>query len=99
MMDAKPEKKMWHLYVLRCADGSLYAGITTDPERRLAEHNSGPKGARYTRARRPVALLKSWSVTDRSAATKAERHFKALRRAQKQAVVDSCDRPAWLDGV
>ena len=87
----------WHLYVLRCADGSLYAGITTDPERRLEEHNTSPKGARYTRARRPVELLRSWSVADRSTATKAERRFKALRRVQKQALVMSPERPAWLD--
>ena len=86
----------WHLYVLRCADGSLYAGITTDPERRLNEHNTSPKGARYTRARRPVTLIKSWSVPDRSTATKAELAFKRLSRAQKVALIDSQRHPDWL---
>lgn len=96
-MDKEPKGSTWYLYVLRCADESLYAGITTDPERRVQEHNGSPKGARYTRARRPVTLLKSWTLSDRSAATKAERRFKALRRAQKEAALARTDRPAWLD--
>ena len=86
----------WHLYVLRCADGSFYAGITTDTERRLNEHNTSPKGARYTRARRPVTLIQSWSVPDRSAATKAELAFKRLSRAQKVALIDGQRHPDWL---
>jgi len=86
----------WHLYVLRCADGSFYAGITTDLERRLNEHNSSPKGARYTRARRPVALVKAWGMLDRSAATKAELAFKRLSRSQKVALIDGQWYPDWL---
>ena len=86
----------WHLYVLRCADGSFYAGITTDLERRLNEHNSSPKGARYTRARRPVALVKAWPMLDRSAATKAELAFKRLGRSQKVALIDGQRHPDWL---
>ncbi len=77
----------WHLYVLRCADGSLYAGVTTDLERRLSEHNAGPRGARYTRARRPVCMLHSWEMQDRSAATRAEVAFKKLSRKTKLAVI------------
>jgi putative endonuclease len=77
----------WHLYVLQCADGTLYAGVTTDLERRLEEHNIGPKGARYTRARRPVTLLHAWNLPDRSAATKAEAAFKRLSRAHKLEVI------------
>ena len=46
----------WFVYILECADGSLYTGITTDLERRVSEHNEGKLGARYTRARRPVKL-------------------------------------------
>jgi putative endonuclease len=77
----------WYLYVLRCADGSFYAGITTDPKRRLDEHNTSARGARYTRARRPVELIKSWRVPDRSTATKREMAFKRLSRDQKIAVL------------
>ena len=86
--DVKPEHDgRWRLYVLRCADESLYTGITTDVERRVQEHNEGPKGARYTRARRPVSLVAHWGHPDRSTATKAERCFKALSRARKMAVI------------
>ncbi len=90
---AEAMKSAWFLYVLRCADDSLYTGITTDLERRVAEHNNGPKGARYTRARRPVVLVTSWPHADQSAATKAERLFKALPRKAKLAVI-SRERPA-----
>ena len=48
---------MWYVYLLRCADATLYCGVTTDMERRLREHNAGSRGAKYTRARRPVDLL------------------------------------------
>ena len=78
----------WHLYVLKCADGTLYAGVTTDLERRVAEHNGGPRGARYTRVRRPVALLHAWDMPDRSAATRAEAAFKRLNRKMKLAVIN-----------
>jgi len=77
----------WCMYVLRCADGSLYTGITTDLERRLAEHQSGA-GARYTRARLPVAVVGSWAYPDRSGASRAEAAFKKLRRADKLRYVE-----------
>lgn len=77
----------WWLYVLQCADGSLYTGITTDVGRRVGEHNAGPKGARYTRARRPVAVVSQWPLPNRSAATKAEGRFKALTRSAKLKVM------------
>ena len=73
----------WYLYVLECADQTLYTGITTDPERRLDEHNSSPKGARYTRARRPVSMLVHWEFESRAAASKAEYKFKRLARPEK----------------
>jgi putative endonuclease len=78
----------WFLYILRCQDNSLYAGITTDVERRLKEHNQGPKGARYTRARRPVTLLISWPYPNRSVATKAEIQFKKFSRKKKQSYIE-----------
>src|SRR4051812_47812883 len=71
-----------YVYLLRCADGSLYCGWTTDPERRLRQHNAGT-ASRYTKRRRPVeyALLKS--AADRSAALREEARIKKLSRAEK----------------
>lgn len=74
----------WWVYVLLCRDGTLYCGITTDLERRLAQHNAG-KGARYTRVRTPVTLEGSWAVLTQSEALKAEFAFKKLTRAEKVA--------------
>lgn len=76
----------WFVYLLRCADGSLYAGITTDLDRRLAEHNAGT-GAKYTRARRPVALAWAEPATDRASASRREYAVRRASRAQKQALV------------
>ena len=75
-----------YVYVLRCADGSLYAGYTTDLTRRLAQHQAG-KGAKYTRSRRPVELVASWPYPDRSAALRAEYRFKRLDRVGKLQAV------------
>jgi putative endonuclease len=84
---AKAAKK-WCLYVLRCKDGTLYCGITNDLKRRIAQHNAG-KGARYTRGRGPVKLLRSWPQKDQSAALKAEFAFKRLNRPAKRAFLSS----------
>lgn len=73
----------WVLYVLRCADGTLYCGITNDLKRRLAQHNAG-KGARYTKGRGPVKVVRSWPAASYSCALKAERAFKALTRDAKE---------------
>lgn len=78
----------WVLYVLRCQDGTLYCGITNHLKRRLAMHDSG-KGARYTRGRGPVVLLKSWPAVNVSAALKAERAFKRLTREAKERKIRS----------
>jgi putative endonuclease len=79
-----PAGPQWHVYILRCADGSLYTGITTDLARRLAEHNQGGAlGARYTRSRRPVELIYSEEAESRSAAAKREAALKKLDRAAK----------------
>lgn len=75
----------WFVYLLRCADGTLYAGITTDPHRRVAEHNAGT-GARYTRARLPVELIHSEPAADRAAASRREAAIKKLPRAAKLAL-------------
>lgn len=77
----------WWVYILRCADGSLYTGITTDTARRLAEHNGGGAcGARYTRGRRPVELVYVEKARDRIAAARREAAIKRLGRARKLAL-------------
>ena len=80
------EPSMWFLYVLRCADGTLYTGVTTDRARRLAEHNAA-RGSRYTAGRRPVSMIASWPFSDRAAAQGAEARFRRQSRAQKLAAV------------
>ncbi len=75
----------WFLYALRCADGTLYAGVTTDLARRVAEHNAG-RGARYTAGRRPVRPIAAWCFPDRGAAQRAESRFRRLPRARKLAL-------------
>jgi putative endonuclease len=75
-----------HVYVLECADGSLYTGYTTDVERRVAEHDAG-EGAKYTRGRTPVSVVHVESFDTRSAAMSREAEVKALSRAEKAALV------------
>ncbi|MEW6118938.1 MAG: GIY-YIG nuclease family protein [Pseudomonadota bacterium] len=75
----------WFVYLLRCADGTLYAGITTDPDRRVAEHNAG-SGARYTRTRLPVELIHCEPAADRAAACRREAAIKKLPRTAKLAL-------------
>ena len=78
------------VYILVCADGTLYTGLATDVGRRLAEHNGvGAKGARYTSARRPVRLVYQARFMSRSEAAKAEARIKALNRADKQSLIDT----------
>jgi DNA-binding protein HU-beta len=72
----------WHIYLIECADGSLYTGIATDVERRLREHMAG-KGARYTRSHKPLCLIASAPVGTRSEALRAEWVIKRLPRAKK----------------
>lgn len=81
----------WFVYLLRCADGTLYAGITTDPDRRLTEHNAGT-GARYTRARRPVERVYLESAADRAAASRREIALKRLPRMAKLALIAAADQ-------
>lgn len=79
---------MYYVYILKCRDGTLYTGITTDVQKRLATHNSG-KGAKYTRSRLPVTLLYQEPQPDKSAALKRENAIKALTRPQKLALIDT----------
>lgn len=87
---------IWYLYLIECADGSLYTGITTDVARRYGEHVAG-RGARYTRGRKPVRLLAACCCGSRSAALKAEWAVKRLPRLQKQAAVEAVVRAAGQD--
>ncbi|OLC18933.1 MAG: hypothetical protein AUH38_02515 [Deltaproteobacteria bacterium 13_1_40CM_68_24] len=79
---------MWCVYLLRCADGTLYTGITTDLHKRLAAHARG-RGARYTRGRAPLTLLHAEPARTRSAALRREHELKRLRRAAKLALLDT----------
>lgn len=79
--------KNWYLYILRCGDGTLYTGITTDVEKRFAQHRSG-KGAKYTRGRQPLELVYQAECGDHSAALKREYEVKRLPREQKLMLID-----------
>ncbi len=75
------------VYIVRCADGTLYTGWTTDVTRRVAQHNAG-RGARYTRTHRPVVLVYREEVSDRSAAMRREAAIKKLDRERKERLVE-----------
>lgn len=77
---------MYYVYILRCADGSLYTGITTELERRIAEHNAG-KGAKYTAAHRPVELVYAAEFKNRSLASVEEARIKKLPRGEKMKML------------
>lgn len=79
---------MWYLYLIECANGALYAGISTDVEARYAKHASG-KGAKYTRANPPRRLIGSKAFVDRSSASKAEYALKQLPREEKLAFLNA----------
>ena len=81
----------WWVYILRCADGTLYTGATNDLDRRLAAHNAG-RGAKYTRARRPVALVYREEAADRRAALQREAALKKLARAAKLRLIAGAER-------
>ena len=84
------DKKLapWYVYMVRASDQSLYTGITTDPGRRLAEHQSGKAGAKYFRGREAVAMVYLEASTDRSSASKRESQIKKLSRSEKLALIN-----------
>jgi putative endonuclease len=80
----------WYVYMLRCADGTLYTGVTTDLDRRVAEHNGegrGDKGAKYTKARRPVQLVYQEESENRSEAQKREAALRTIPKAAKESLL------------
>jgi len=79
---------MWHLYVVKCNDGTLYTGVTTDIDRRVREHNGSKRGAKYTKTRRPVKLVWSKEYKNRSEAQSAEYSFKKLFHKQKWEIIN-----------
>lgn len=86
-------KAVWQVYLLRCADGTLYCGVTTDLRRRLAQHNGTlAGGARYTRPRRPVVLVTACACASRSEALRLEDRIKRLPRSQKETALNEFPR-------
>ncbi|MDD5211790.1 MAG: GIY-YIG nuclease family protein [Sulfuricurvum sp.] len=75
------------LYILRCNDTTLYTGITVDIERRINEHNTSDKGAKYTRSRRPATLVYTEILETKSVALKREIAIKKMTRAQKEGLL------------
>ena len=83
-----PPAAVHYVYILRCADGTLYTGYTTDPERRLEEHNAG-EGAKYTRGRTPVERVHLETFASQSKAMQREHAIKQLSRAEKKQLVEA----------
>ncbi|MEA1930727.1 GIY-YIG nuclease family protein [Halohasta litorea] len=83
-----------YVYILQCADDTLYTGYTTDPERRLREHNAG-EGAKYTRGRTPVDLVYLESYATRSSAMSREYEIKELRREEKTRLIGEQSAEEW----
>jgi len=78
---------MYYVYILKCADKTLYTGITVDLERRIKEHNTSPMGAKYTARRRPLKLVYSQELANRSLALKEEYAIKKLSREEKLKLI------------
>ena len=92
--DFPKEQSMYYTYFLRCADGSLYAGITTDPARRFAQHaGSRSGGAKYTASRQPIRMEAVWRTFDRSTASRLEYQLKHLTKAEKEQLASGTALP------
>lgn len=95
---SKKRREKWFLYILRCADSSLYTGITKDLERRFKSHSEG-KGARYTRTRRPLERVYEEPCRSRTEALTRECAVKALSKSKKLALIDNPRRSLENKGV
>lgn len=78
--------KQWYVYILRCSDGTLYTGVTNDPQRRLSQHNAGT-ASKCTRCRRPVEMVYKEAAEDKGAALRREFAIKQLPRCEKLALI------------
>lgn len=86
----------YFVYILKCADNTLYTGITTDLQRRLQEHNNSDKGAKYTKLRRPVEIVYSEESQNRSTASKREHAIKKLKRHDKLKLIATTSNNAIM---
>jgi putative endonuclease len=86
--DQLPTQEWHYVYIVRCADDSLYTGYARDVQRRVATHNAG-KGGRYTRTHLPVTLLASWSFASKGEALRAEYKIKQLSREKKLQLIQT----------
>ena len=84
----------WYVYIVRCRDGSLYTGIATDVDRRLAEHEAN-KGSKYLRGRGPLKLVLKKRVGEKGRALKIERKVKGLSRQEKEELIEDSERDAF----
>lgn len=91
---------MFYVYLLKCIDGSLYCGYTTDVKKRFDKHKSG-KGAKYTRSHPPLEIVYVEEFADKSSALKREREIKAMTRSRKEKLVKShyCDTNVYPSGI
>jgi putative endonuclease len=89
----KASEDAWHVYILECADGTLYTGATNDVPTRVERHNRG-RGAKYTRSRLPVGLVYVETAGRRGAALRREREIKRLTRAAKRRLIAQSPSPA-----
>jgi len=78
----------YSVYIVRCGDGSYYTGIAADVHRRVVEHESGPRGAKYLRGRGPLSLVFSAAIGDRSSASQVEYRIKQLTRREKESLIE-----------
>ena len=91
-MTEKNKTNSWWVYLLRCNDNSLYAGVTTDISRRIDEHNNSKLGAKYTRARRPVTLAYLEEADNKSLACKREYQIRHLTKSKKELLVSKYEQ-------
>ena len=89
----KISQAVWFVYLVRCQDATFYCGIAKNLEKRLAEHNSPDKGAKYTRGRRPVRLVYAEEVSSRAHATQREGQIKRLSKAEKMMLIETSTGP------
>jgi putative endonuclease len=78
----------YSVYILRCADDTYYTGVSADVARRIGEHETSPRGAKYLKGRGPLTLVFSAAIGDRSAASRVEYRIKKLQRSEKEALIN-----------